>query len=233
MKYAKQQPKKGFLGRLPSIIGVIICVLLAPILIMNLTIIIKSYIHPERVPDFFGIKPFIVSSPSMEDAIMTGDLVVTKTVDPATLKEGDIISFKSGTGDAVITHRIHEVTEKDGQPVFITMGDNNKGVTDAKPVTYEQVESVYLFKIDRLGRLAMFMQKPVGMMVFVGIPLCSFILYDIIRRRLTDRREAAMENDAQTEIERLKAELDEKMRQAAVDGEDSSFGNPPQAGSSE
>jgi type IV secretory pathway VirB10-like protein len=56
----------------------------------------------------------------------------------------------------------------------------------------------------------MFMQTPVGMLVFVGIPLCGFILYDIIRRRLADQKEKAKETQAQVEIERLRAELEAK-----------------------
>ena len=199
-----KKDKKGFVKRLPSIIGIVVCVIIAPVLIMNLTIIIKSYINPGRVPDFFGIKPFVVLTDSMEPEISGGDLVVTRVVDPARLKELDIISFKEG--ESVITHRIIELSEKDGEPVFITQGDSNN-VKDRNPITYSQVESIYLFKISRFGHLAMFMQTPVGLLAFVGIPLCGFILYDIIRRRLAYQKESARDSGAQAEIERLKAEL--------------------------
>ena len=77
---------------------------MAPILLMNITITVKSYLNPDKVPDFFGIKPFVVLTWSMEPLILGGDLVITKTVDPATLKVDDIISYKEG--DTVITHRI-------------------------------------------------------------------------------------------------------------------------------
>ena len=88
--------------------------------IMNLTIAIKSYLNPNKVPDFFGIKPFVVNVGSMETEIMAGDLVITKNVDPAKLEKGDIISFKDG--NAVITHRIHEVKEENGETVFYYQG---------------------------------------------------------------------------------------------------------------
>ena len=197
--------KKSFVKRLPSIIGIIVCVLLAPILIMNITIVIKSYVNPDKVPDFFGLKPFVVTTGSMHPTIRAGDLVITKTADPAKLKEKDIISFKDG--QSVVTHRIKGLTEDEkGQPVFITQGDWNNA-EDEKPVTYAQVESIYLFKISRLGNLALFMQKPLGIFVFVGIPLCGFILYDIIRRRFAEQKESKKDTETQAEIERLKAEL--------------------------
>ena len=205
----KNQVKRSLIKKLTSIAGVVVCMVLAPILIMNLTIVIKSYINPDKVPDFFGIKPFVVVTGSMEPVIDGGDLVFTKTVDPAKLKANDIISFKSG--NSVITHRIAELTKKNGAPVFITQGDANN-TKDEDLVAYPQIEGVYLFKISRLGNLAMFMQTPAGMLIFVGIPLCAFIIYDIIRRRLAAQKERLKDSKAKAEIERLKAELAESFQ---------------------
>lgn len=174
---------------------------------MNVTIVVKSYINPNKVPDFFGIKPFVVLTGSMEKEINGGDLVITKTVDPAKLKKNDIVSFKDG--DSVITHRIIELTKKDGKPVFITKGDANN-TPDENAVSYSQVEGLYLFKIAQLGNLAMFLQTPIGILVFVGIPFCGFILYDIIRRRRQNTKDLQKEQETQSEIERLKAQLAEK-----------------------
>ena len=195
-KNMEKQYKKGFIATLPSILGIIICLLVAPILIMNLTIVVKSYINPDKVPDFFGIKPFVVATGSMETAIYGGDLVVTKTVNPAELKVRDIISFKDG--NSVVTHRIIQLTEKDGQPAFITKGDANN-VEDGNPVTYEQVEGVFVFKVRGLGDLAMFMQTQVGMIVFIGIPLCGFIIYDAIRRRRAEQEARYREQRARAQ----------------------------------
>ena len=204
----KTETKKSFVQRIPSIVGVLICVLLAPILLMNITIVIKSTIKPDAVPDFFGIKPFVVLSGSMETTIMEGDLAVTRVVDPATLQVGDIVSFKEGK--SVITHRIIGLTEKGGEPAFVMQGDANNA-KDESAVSYSQVEGLYQFRIPGMGKIAMFMQTPIGMLVFIGIPLCGFIVYDLIRRRLSDRKELKegdeAQADAQAEIERLKAAL--------------------------
>ena len=207
MCYGKSTMKKtnnGFTRKLLSVIGIVVCVLLVPILIMNLTIVIKSYINPDKVPDFFGIKPIVVGVDSMEPEIPSGALVIAKTIDPTKLKAEDVIAFKED--GSIIIHRIKELIIKDGEPVFATKGDAIN-VNDENLVAYSQVEGICLFKINRLGSLALFMQTPVGMLVFVGIPMCGFIIYDIVRRRFDNQREKATDNEAQAEIERLRAEL--------------------------
>lgn len=190
-----------------SIIGILICIVIIPIIVMNVTIIVKSYINPDEVPDFLGIKPFIVITGSMEGTIDGGDLVITKEVDPETLEVGDIISYS--IGQSVITHRIIDMTEVDGDPAFITKGDANNAEDD-EPVIFDQVESIYLFRISGLGNVAMFMQTPQGMLVFIGIPLCLFVLYDIISRRLRTKKERKKDDAMQAELEELRAQLDEK-----------------------
>jgi len=207
IKGESMKKRKSFVRIIPSIIGVIISLILIPLLVMNLTIIVKSYINPDEVPGFFGIKPFIVSTGSMEGTINIGDLVITKEVDPATLEVGDIISYKEES--SVITHRIIAMTEKDGELAFTTKGDANN-TEDDNPVTYSQVEGIYLFRIARLGNLAMFMQTPVGMIVFIGIPICCFILYDIIRRRIQTKKEMKKEDELQAELDRLRSQIDEQ-----------------------
>lgn len=201
--------RKSFTRIIPSILGGLICLILIPILAMNVTIIVKSYITPDKVPDFFGIKPFIVVTGSMEGTVDGGDFIITKTVDPSTLEVDDIISYS--IGESVITHRIIEKTEVDGEPAFITKGDANN-TEDEDPVTFDQVESIYLFRIANLGNLAMFMQTPIGMFVFIGVPLCGFILYDIIRRRIQTKKETEKDNEMQAELEKLRAQLDEQKK---------------------
>lgn len=68
---------------------------------------------------FFGYRPVVIMSGSMEPEIQTGAIVITqKTKD---IKKGDIMFFESEDGVSVI-HRCIEI--KDGE--YITKGDNNK-----------------------------------------------------------------------------------------------------------
>ena len=55
-----------------KIISILIYIIIIPIIIFNLTIMIKSYINPTEIPDFFGLKSFVIVSESMESTIMKG-----------------------------------------------------------------------------------------------------------------------------------------------------------------
>ena len=66
-----------------TVLGVILCLILAPILIANITMIVKSYTDSDKVPSFGGYCPFIVLTDSMVPTINGGDLVIDKVVTDA------------------------------------------------------------------------------------------------------------------------------------------------------
>lgn len=199
-----EKKKKSVLDIIFTIIGAVLCVVMIPVLLVNVTLIVKSYTSPNQVPDFFGYKPFIVMSGSMEPTIMTGDLIVSKSADADAVKPGDIVSYR--LGDAVITHRVLEITaDETGARQFIMQGDNNNA-KDEKPVTDVQIEGVYRLRLPGVGNFALFLQKPAGLIVFVACPLVLFFLYDILRRKLTDKKETDRTAELEAELARLKAE---------------------------
>lgn len=75
--------------KIKKILTILILLILIPILFVSGVILMNSYIHPDKVPSFFGWKPFIVLSGSMETQISVGDIVIVKEVDTSTLKKGD------------------------------------------------------------------------------------------------------------------------------------------------
>lgn len=193
--------------RTVMVIGVLLCVLLLPLLIINITLIVKSFVYPNEVPSFLGYKPFIVLSGSMEPEFYSGDLVLVKEVATDTLKVGDVISYREGK--AVITHRIVEITESTEGRKFVTKGDNNN-VSDRNPVSENMVEGQYLFHVSKLGNFAIFMQTPIGMVIFIACPLALFILYDVVRRILFDRKKSKKTQELEAELEKMRQQLAEK-----------------------
>lgn len=189
--------------RITTVIGVVLCVVFIPLLLINVTLIVKSYTNPNQVPDFMGYKPFIVLSGSMEPEIMTGDMVLVRNTDAGNLQKGDVIAFKSG--EAVITHRIIDVTTENGEVRYQTQGDANDS-PDQTMVRPVDVEGIYRSRIPGMGNAAMFMQTTTGMIIFVVCPLLLFIIWDIIRRRLQGRKEVSRARELELELERLKAE---------------------------
>lgn len=205
----KDAKNKSALSVTLNVIGVILIIVLVPVLLLNLTLIIKSYTNKDEVPSFGGYLPMIVLTDSMFPTIESGDLVIDHTVDPATLKVGDIISYfdpESQSGDSIVTHRIEELTtDEDGNRAFITKGDFNNAA-DQTPIPADKVVGIYKYRIPNGGDIAMFMQTTTGLIVCVVVPLVLLIAYDIIRRRLYDKKNKPDTDALMAELEALKAE---------------------------
>jgi signal peptidase len=202
----EEKVQKTALGKALTSVGIVICVFLVLILIVNVTIIVRSYIYPDKVPDFMGYKPFIVLSGSMEPTILAGDLIVTKITAPEQIVKGDIIAFRAEK-DTVVTHRVTDVQTANGLS-FLTKGDANTGA-DAKVVGVGDVEGIYLMRFAGVGRFAMFLQTPIGLLLFVITPLCLFIVYDIVSRNRRNKKKGDREAELEAELAALRAAKNE------------------------
>ena len=199
-------------GRVGTIVGTVICVILIPILIVNCTMIVKGLIRSDKVPTFGGYAPLIILTDSMYPAIQSGDLIIVKTVDAGSVQPGDVIAFfdPDGSGVSVVTHRVVELVTEDGGLFFRTQGDANNA-EDPSPVPESSLVGLYQTKIVGAGDVAMFLQSTPGLIVCVAVPMALLIAYELIRRR---RYEKSRSEDTQA----LLAELEElRAKQAAAD----------------
>lgn len=144
------------------------------IMTLGITIVYKSYSEPNKIPSVFGWKPFIVLSGSMEDTIMPGDLILTKEIDVSELKEGDVISYRTNKY-TVITHRIINIVDEKGERKYYTKGDNNDSA-DSEPVCNDQIEGIYRYRIPKLGNIALNIQKPIGIVICIALPLIILLI---------------------------------------------------------
>ena len=189
-----------------SILGVILCIVFGFMLICNLTIIIKGTIAPEKPPSVLGVTPMVVLSGSMsgdaEDHIEAGDLIFVNRAEASELEVGDVIAFMEGK--IVVTHRIIDIQkDENNKYVFRTKGDANNA-EDQRPVTEDNLVGIYKARIPKLGDFALFLQTPLGMVIFIGIPVFAFIIYDIIRRQQYMNRENKKTAEMEAELERLR-----------------------------
>ena len=130
--------------------------------------------------DLFGYKAFICRSDSMKATdFASGDLVFVKEVSPATIKEGDIISYRSEDPDTfgeTFTHKVRSlITDENGQPCFITYGTTT-GVDDELPVKYTQFQGIYKFDIPKLGTFFSFLKTTPGYFICIFLPFMLLIL---------------------------------------------------------
>lgn len=196
------------------IIGTILCIILLPILIINLTLIVKSYTNADEVPSVGGYFPMIVLTDSMDPEIQSGDLIFCHTVEAEAVQVGDIISFYDpmGSGSTVVTHRVMEIKDEGTGRSFITKGDNNN-TEDQMPVQAEDVIGLYKSRIAGAGNIAMFMQTTPGLIVCVILPIILLIGWDVLRRKKYEKARQQDTDALLAELEALRAMKQEKEKQ--------------------
>ncbi len=106
------------------------------------------------VPRLTGSTPYTVLTGSMSPHVPAGSLVVTRPVDPSTLRVGDVITYQLRSGrPTVVTHRISAMgVNARGERLITTQGDAND-VPDAAPVRDVQVRGVVWYHVPYLGRV--------------------------------------------------------------------------------
>ncbi len=176
---------KPWYKKVSNWVTLIACLILVPILCMNLWIIIQSKTNANKVPSIMGYKPFIVLSGSMETAIYKGDLIITKVVDPASLKVDDIIAFRDAE-DTVTTHRIIDIADKEDETYFITKGDNNT-TQDQNLVELSDVEGLFVLRIPGIGSMMSTLSKPTTVVILVlGITIIFVLGFMVSNKKLIE-----------------------------------------------
>lgn len=199
-----------------TILGIVFCVILIPILCINLTLIVKSVTDKDTVPSIAGTLPLIVLTDSMYPEIESGDLIICHTAEAEEITEGDVIAFfdPAGNGTTIVTHRVIEIVDDNGEIQFKTKGDANN-TEDRMLVSADDLVGVYQKSIPGIGHVAMFMQTPVGLIICVGVPVVLIIIYDVVRRRSYDKKKQSDTDALLAELEALRAEKAAKEAQSS------------------
>lgn len=126
-------------------------------------------------PGLFGFATYTGVGTSMGDTIPHGSLVVTHTVDAASIEVGDVILFRDRRTPNPITHRVIAINTRGAVPLFTTQGDGNAR-PDPFLVRGDQEIGGVILTVPRLGILL-----PV---VKAGVFILAFgAAYILLRRR--------------------------------------------------
>jgi signal peptidase I len=107
-------------------------------------------------------RPLVVLSGSMEPSMPTGSLVLTKSVDPGTVRVGDVITFRllSGSHETdSATHRVVAIEQRPEGLSFITKGDANQA-PDPTPVPSSALVGRVVAVSSLAGSLAQALKAP-------------------------------------------------------------------------
>lgn len=190
-----------------SVLGTVLCLILAPILILNVSLIIRSFTAPNEVPRVGKWLPLVVMTDSMYPEIHSGDLLICQVKEAEEVQVRDVISFfdPAGNGTSVVTHRVIEIKNEDGRIAFITQGDANN-TADARPVPAEKLVGVYHTRIAGVGNVIMFMQTTQGLLLCVVLPIVLLMGYDMLRRRKFEKAKQQDTDALMRELEELRAQ---------------------------
>lgn len=218
--YFMAKEKTSVTHKVLTVVGTVLCVILIPVLIINLTLIVKSYVNKDEVPSIGGTFPLIVLTDSMYPEIESGDLIICNTAEAEEIENNDVIAFfdPAGNGTSIVTHRVTEVVEENGALLFRTRGDNNN-TEDKMLVPAENLVGIYKSRIPNVGHVAMFMQSTAGLIVCVVLPILLLVGYDIIRRRIYEKNKQSDTDALMKELEALRAEKALKEKAEAEDAE--------------
>ena len=123
------------------------------------------------VPALLGFQRYVITSGSMTGTYDRGSLVFDRVVATASLRAGDVITFRPPGHPAFVTHRIASVRTTAGQRVFTTKGDANR-VADAGGAIalHDARQARVAFHLPYLGYgIATLSERKVRMIV-IGVP---------------------------------------------------------------
>ena len=165
----------------------LILILLLPVLLINLSLIVQSALWPDRLPTIFQHKALIL----LPDAV-TGNRSVglIRTVEPDQLRLQDPIAYRQGQTFFIET--VSRISNERG----LTTVETVAGPEPDAPRTVvppSQVEGILVWRIPRLGDVALFMQTPAGLLLFLVLPIVLYFLTDTWTGRRRSEQQPALD----------------------------------------
>jgi len=117
----------------------------------------------------FGYRAVFMTTGSMRPAIVPGDLVIVRPVDPDSIGVGDVITFEAPLGKhELVTHRVVAMTTSAQGPEFKTRGDANQ-VADIWTVRYQGLGWTEVTRVRGVGAVTAFLDTLPGRVVVVSL----------------------------------------------------------------
>ncbi|HXX91320.1 MAG TPA: signal peptidase I [Acidimicrobiales bacterium] len=129
----------------------------------------------------FGYRVLVIKSGSMTPTLHVGDLVVSRQLDPASARPGEIISFRDPYLDQqLVTHRVVSLSISKGQVRFVTKGDAN---SDAEhwSIPVDGTIGREVERIPFVGRFTSPLVSPVSWVIAFGL-LAAWLAVIVLRR---------------------------------------------------
>lgn len=146
-----------------------------------LSLLLAASIVLFLAPRLMGSNLLVVQSQSMEPAVPMGAVVVSESVAPSDVDEGDVITFRASSGfgqEGLITHRVIAVDDWGGEVVFKTKGDASEE-PDIDLVPGSDLLGKVWFTVPLAGFALAFIRTPLGFAIIVGLPAAFIIAGEV------------------------------------------------------
>jgi len=205
--------KKTKAELIKTIVGITLSVIFGFIIIVNMVIIVKGIVNPNKMPSVFGVTPVVVRTESMsgdrDGHLEKGDLVFLEKVDIEDLEVGDVITFK----DSKTTYRTHRIYEIKPDGTIETAGDAlvdlygyTNSTIDNIDITEDTLAGRVTGRIPLIGYPSLWFENPIVLAGVILLLVAGFVGYDIIRRRKEEKvAENSKTSELEAELERLRA----------------------------
>ncbi len=170
--------------KIKRIIKIFLAVFFTGIILINITLLIKSNNNKGKIADFMGYTPFIVSSDSMKPVLEMGDFIITKKVKEDELKVGDIIAYYDKENKLVVIHRIIRIEKDDKSNNLYVMKGDKITKEDKIRASIDNIEGKYVCTIPLIGNIALSLKSSNNIVLIIGIIIILYIIFDIVDKEL-------------------------------------------------
>jgi len=180
--------------------------------------VISTTSQKTGVATLFGYTIHTIPTDSMEDTIMTGDLIICKVNDGnMTFEIGDVVTYKTIVANQYIykTHRIVESNTIYDTVYYYTQGDNEENQDGGNIVAGDIIDKWNGFRIPLMGSVISYMKSGTGFFVCLVIPVALFFLF-YLYKFIKNFKEYTEEKNA-VEIAKAKEEMTEEQKQKIIE----------------
>ena len=190
---------KEFRKKIESNKPVHICITIVKVILYILLISLLLVIIVQKVTkndlSIGGIRIYTIATGSMKPEYQIGDIVVSKSVEPSSLKVGDDVTYLGNKGDfngKIVTHRIKAKRKKDGKYYFITRGIANN--IDDPEIDDTQLYGKVIYKTILFSALGRIMNNIISYYV-IFIIVALMVSYQIVKIIYVDEEEIEDEKE--------------------------------------
>lgn len=162
-------------------------IVIVPIIMIILILVWQKITQPEKIPNIFGYKVFIVLDGKMDESVSFGDLVFTKNIIANKLKVNDFVAFRN-LNNTVTLHRITKINQLGNKRNFLMKTAKNE-IKDTEFVDEKNIEGIVIKKIAKIGIILYLIQDPLIILFLIIIVLIIGLVIYYIAQELDKREE--------------------------------------------